>query len=78
MNNEAVNIECPLDQLDRFVHPLLENGYDVHIFFDGENTEVTYLNGNRANFHSFIGENKIIGNNLYFDKFSNKKKFHSA
>ncbi len=36
----------------------------INLFFDGENTEVTYLNGNRANFHSFIGENKIVGNQI--------------
>lgn len=37
---------------------------DINLFFDGENTEVTYMNGNRANFHSFIGEYKIIGNKI--------------
>ena len=36
----------------------------IEVFFDGENTEVTYMNGNRANFHSFIGENKIVGNKI--------------
>ena len=36
----------------------------IEVFFDGENTEVTYMNGNRSNFHSFIGENKIVGNQI--------------
>ena len=37
---------------------------DIEVFFDGENTEITYMNGDRANFHSFIGENKIVGNQI--------------
>jgi len=37
---------------------------DINLFFDGYYTEVTYMNGNRANFHCFLGENKIVGNKI--------------
>ena len=37
---------------------------DIKIFFDGVDTEIQYMNGNKSNFHSFIGENKIVGNKI--------------
>lgn len=35
-------IECPMDEIDKFIKPLLENDYDVHIFFDGMNCGIDY------------------------------------
>jgi len=37
---------------------------DIKLKFDGENTEVTYINGKRLNIHIFIGEKAIFNNTI--------------
>ena len=41
-------IECPLDKIDKFVKPMLENGYEVKIFFDGMNCGIDFCFSDRS------------------------------